>query len=147
MTTKKKFKNIVEKKGKIVKSSTNTTSFISKTIREIYPSLRNKPVENSECNQSYIDSNLKGGLNDPANKKKKFCQPDGGSKPIALEVSMALSPYNTYGIFNSVPRNKICCKISTLYSSSSTVVCSCFTVQCLFYGDSTIYLLGSASFI
>ena len=38
--------------------------FISKTVRDIYPSLRNKPVENNEfkkaiqvarCYQSYID--------------------------------------------------------------------------------------------
>ena len=44
MTTKKKFKNIVGKKRKFVNSSINTTGFISKAVRKIYQSLRNKPV-------------------------------------------------------------------------------------------------------
>ena len=64
MTTKKKLKNIKKKKRKFAHSSTNTTGFISKAVREIYPSLRNKPAESSELKkavqvgrwyQSYID--------------------------------------------------------------------------------------------
>lgn len=106
--------------------------------------------------KSYIDIDLKKGLYEPASKWKKFCQSDGGCEPIALDVSMALSTYSNYteGVFNSVPRNKICCKISTLYSSSSTSTCSCFTVHCLIFTvyclwrfHHFIYLLGSASFI
>ena len=45
MTTKKKLKNRMGKKRKFVNTSTNTTGFISKTVREIYPSLRNKPAK------------------------------------------------------------------------------------------------------
>ena len=88
-------------KRDFVISSTNTTGFISNAVREIHPSLRNKPAENSEFKkaiqvarryyQSYIDTNLKEGLNEPANKKTKFRQPGGGRKPITLEVSMDLS--------------------------------------------------------
>ena len=75
-------------KKKFVNSSTNTTGFISEAVRKIYPSLRNKPAENSEfkkamqgarrCYQSYNDTNLKEGLKEPANKKKKLRQTGGG---------------------------------------------------------------------
>ena len=112
----KKVEKYSGKKRKFVSSSTNITGFISKAEREIHPSLRNKPTKHSErkkaiqvarrCWQSYIDTNLKEGLNEPTNKKKKFRQPSGGRKPIALEVSMNLSGYKTYGIFNSVRGNK-----------------------------------------
>ena len=47
MTTKEKLKNIVEKE-KVVNSSTNAMGFISRAVREIYPSIRNKPAENSD---------------------------------------------------------------------------------------------------
>ena len=47
MTTKEKLKNIVRKE-KVVNSSTNAMGFISRAVREIYPSIRNKPAENNE---------------------------------------------------------------------------------------------------
>ena len=81
MTTKKKLKNS-EKKRKFVNSSTNTTGFISKDVREIYRSFRYKPAENCEykkavqvakgCYQSHIDNNFKEGLDEPTKKNSFF---------------------------------------------------------------------------
>ena len=66
MKTKKKLKNIAEKKKrKFVNSRTNTTGFISKAVREMNTPFRNKPAEGNEfkkdiqgvrrCYQSYIN--------------------------------------------------------------------------------------------
>ena len=45
-------------KRKFVNSITNTAGFISKAVREIYPSLTNKPAENSEFREGTRFINL-----------------------------------------------------------------------------------------
>ena len=100
MTTKKKLKNIVERRESLLTRALIQQDSLPmfNVVREIYSSLRNKPAENSEfkkaiqvairCYQTYIDANLKEDLNEPLNKKKKFRQLGGGRKPIAFQVSM-----------------------------------------------------------
>ena len=94
MTNKKRKKNT--KKRKFVNSSSNTAGYLSKVVRELYPSLKNKPSESNEfkkaiqvarrCYQSHTaDTN---NTDEPVNKKKKFRQSGGGRKPVALEVCM-----------------------------------------------------------
>ena len=84
------------KKRKFVNSSSNTASYLSKAVRELYALLRNKPSESNEfkkaiqvvrrCYQSYTADTNK---DEPVNKKK-FHQSGGGCKPVALEVCMEI---------------------------------------------------------
>ena len=97
MTNKKKIKKYNAKKRKFVNSSSVTAGYLSKAVRELYPSLRNKPSESNEfkkaiqvarrCCQSYTADTNK---DEPVNKKKKFRQSGGGRKPVALEVCMEI---------------------------------------------------------
>ena len=85
------------KKRKFVNSSSSTAGYFSKAVRELYPSLRNKPSESNEfkkaiqvarrCYQSYTADTNK---DKPVSKKKKFRQSGGGRKPVALEVCMEI---------------------------------------------------------
>ena len=94
---KQKIEKYNAKKRKFVNSSSNTAGYLSKAVRELYPSLRNKPSESNEfkkaiqvarrCYQSYTADTKK---DEPVNKKKKFRQSGGGRKPVALEVCMEL---------------------------------------------------------
>ena len=94
---KEKIEKYNAKKRKFVNSSSNTAGYFSKTVRQLYPSLRNKPSESNEfkkaikaarrCYQSYTADTNK---DEPVNKKKKFRQSGGGRKPVALEVCMEI---------------------------------------------------------
>ena len=66
------------KKRKFVNSSSNTAGYLSKAVKKLYPSLRNKPSESNEFKE------------EPVNKKKKFRQSGGGRKPVALEACMEI---------------------------------------------------------
>ena len=85
------------KKRKFVNSSSNTAGYLSKAVRELYTSLRSKPLESNEFKkviqvarryyQSYTADTNK---DESVNKKKKFRQSGGGRKPVALEVCMGI---------------------------------------------------------
>ena len=82
-------------------SSTLATGFLSKAVRETYPSLSRKSSESPEFKkalqvarrsyQSYINHSKDGSSIEPANKKRKFRQAGGGRKPVAVEVNTSLN--------------------------------------------------------
>ena len=82
-------------------SSTLASGFLSKTVREKYPSLSKKSSESPEFKkalqvarrsyQSYINHSKDGTSIEPANKKRKFRQAGGGCKPVAVEVNTSLN--------------------------------------------------------
>ena len=144
------------KKRKFVNSSTNTMGFISKAVREIYPSFRYKPAENCEhkqaiqvarrCYQSYIDNNLKAGLDEPT-KKIVF------STWLWMYTHLFRGKHefkylNTYSIFNSARRNKIRCEIDfTQRQFNFTAFFFYCLLSILWRFHYFIYLLDLASFI
>ena len=83
------------KKKKFTKS-TMSSGFLSKAVREMYPSLKEKPSDSPELKKaiqlarrsynSYIDEENQENF-EPALKKKKFRQTGGGRKSVAVEVS------------------------------------------------------------
>ena len=81
-------------------SSTLASGFLSKAVRETYPSLSKKSSESPEFKkalqvarsyQSYINHSKDGSSIEPANKKRKFRQAGGGRKPVAVEVNTSLN--------------------------------------------------------
>ena len=85
------------KKRKFVNSSSNTAGYLSKVVRELYPSLRNKPSESNEFKKAiqvarryYQSYTADTNKDEPVNKKKKFPQSGGGRKPVTSEVCMEI---------------------------------------------------------
>ena len=82
-------------------SSTLASGFLSKAVRETYPSLSKKSSESPEFKnalqvarrsyQSYINHSKDRSSIEPANKKRKFRQAGGGCKPVAVEVNTSLN--------------------------------------------------------
>ena len=82
-------------------SSTLASGFLSKAVRETYPSLSKKSSESPEFKkalqaarrsyQSYINHSKDRSSIEPANKKRKFRQAGGGHKPVAVEVNTSLN--------------------------------------------------------
>ena len=73
-------------------NSTSTSGYLSKAVREMYPSMKDMPSEDPEfkkaiqvARRSY-NSYMKEGNDEPINKKKKFRQAGGGRKTVAVEV-------------------------------------------------------------
>ena len=93
-------KNYNSKKKKFT-SSTLASGFLSKAVRETYPSLSKKSSESPEFKkalqvarrsyQSYINHSKDGSSIEPANKKRKFRQAGGGRKPVVVEVNTSLN--------------------------------------------------------
>ena len=76
------------KKRKFVQARTNAMGFLSKAVKEFYPSLRERSPNDSEfkkaiqfarrCHALYATNSAESS-SEPTNKKK-FCEPDGGRK-------------------------------------------------------------------
>lgn len=85
----------VSKKKKFTKS-TMSSGYLSKAVREMYPSLKGKSSEDPDFKRalqvarrslnSYIDEGNQKNC-EPVHKKTKFRQAGGGRKTVALEVS------------------------------------------------------------
>ena len=84
------------KKRKFTKSRmSNSSGFLSKAVREMYPSMKEKPSDSPDFKKaiqlarrsynSYIDEENQENF-EPALKKKKFRQTGGGRKSVAVEV-------------------------------------------------------------
>ena len=81
--------------------STLASRFLSKTVRETYPSLSKKSSESPEFKkvlqvarrsyQSYVNNSKDGSNIEPANKKRKFRQAGGARKPVAVKVNTCLN--------------------------------------------------------
>ena len=82
-------------------SSILASGFLSKAVRETYPSLSKKSSESPEFKkalqvarrsyQSYINHSKDGSSIEAANKKRKFRQAGGGRKPVVVEVNTSLN--------------------------------------------------------
>ena len=83
--------NYNSKKKKFT-NSTASCGYLSKAVRKMYPSLKNTPSGDPEfkkaiqvARRSY-NNYIKGGNDEPVQKKSKFRQAGGGRKAIAIEV-------------------------------------------------------------
>ena len=89
-----------QQKNKFVKSSTNTTGFLSKVVREFYPLLTIKPAEDTECYSISkkvlqlvrLYESRKGSKEATCKKRKKFRERGGGRKVVTLEVNYDFFP-------------------------------------------------------